>query len=269
MDKCVPIAPDWLMCWTMDLEVWFRNLTASFFFLLLGQTLKSCGASLLSWTSEKVDKLQGGLTCNGLSSWKSNALLHSVSRETGINFSSGSLTLWGFGSQYFPPPLHSIGDNWSYFRSRWKPCDTSKKFSDPLPLVIVPLKFPFILQKRIEEHRSSTAPVGCHVASGVFHPLEWSPCVFVHHTQLDPGTHGSMCSTVADIDQACLIRVPFNSYRVWCFASSMASWMTRYFPTLLVQLWCKFDAEYRILLYSLWRPSELMAYAVKPRHSEL
>ena len=105
MEKCVPIAPDWLMCWTMDLEVWFRNLTASFFFLLLGQTLKSCGASLLSWPSEKVDKLQGGLTCNGLSSWKSNALLHSVSRETGINFSSGSLTLWGFGSQYSPPPF--------------------------------------------------------------------------------------------------------------------------------------------------------------------
>ena len=93
------------------------------------------------------------------------------------------------------------------------------------------LKVPFILQKRIEEHRSSTAPVGCHVAAGVFHPLEWSPCVFVHHTQLDPGTHGSMCSTVADIDQVCLIRVPFNSYRVWCFVSSMASWMTRYFPT--------------------------------------
>ena len=38
-------------------------------------------------------------------------------------------------------------------------------------------------------------------------------------------------STVADIDQVCLIRVPFNSYRVWCFVSSMASWMTRYFPT--------------------------------------
>ena len=76
-------------------------------------------------------------------------------------------------------------------------------------------------------------------------------------------------STVADIDQVCLIRVPFNSYRVWCFVSSMASWMTRYFPTLLVQLWCKFDAEYGILLYSLWRSSELMAYAVKPRHSEL
>ena len=93
------------------------------------------------------------------------------------------------------------------------------------------LKVPFILQKRIEEHRSSTAPVGCHVAAGILYPLEWSPCVFVHHTQLDPGTHGSMCSTVADIDQVCLIRVPFNSYRVWCFVSSMASWMTRYFPT--------------------------------------
>ena len=53
------------------------------------------------------------------------------------------------------------------------------------------LKLPFILQKRIEEHCSSTSPVGCHVAAGVFHPLEWSPCVFVHHTQLDPGTHGS------------------------------------------------------------------------------
>ena len=100
-----------------------------------------------------------------------------------------SLRVWQ--SKFPPPPLHSIGDNWSYFRSRWKPCDTSKKFSDPLPLVIVPLKLPFILQKRIEEHRSSTSPVGCHVAAGVFHPLEWSPCVFVHHTQLDPGTHGS------------------------------------------------------------------------------
>ena len=66
-----------------------------------------------------------------------------------------------------------------------------KKSSVPLPSVIDPLKVPFILQKRIEEHRSSTAPVGCHVAAGVFHPLEWSPCVFVHHTQLDPGTHGS------------------------------------------------------------------------------
>ena len=200
------------------------------FFLLLGHTLKSCGASLLSWTSEKLDKLQGGLTGNGLSSWKSNALLHSVSRETGINFSSGSLTLWEFGS--LPsPPLHSIGDNWSYFRSHWKPCDTPKTFSDPLPLVIAPLKFPFILQKRIEEHRSSTAPVGCHVAAGVFHPLEWSPCVFVHHTQLDPGTHGSMCSTVAAIDHVYLTRVLFYSFRVWCFVSSMASWMTRYFPT--------------------------------------
>ena len=108
------------------------------------------------------------------------------------------------------------------------------------------LNFSLILQKRIEKHRSSTASVGCHVAAGVFYPLEWSPCVFVHHTQLDPGTHGSMCSTVADIDQVCLIRVSFDSYRVWCFVSSMASWMTRYFPTLLVQLWCKFDAEYRI-----------------------
>ena len=99
-----------------------------------------------------------------------------------------SLKVW---QSISPPPLHSIGNNWSYFRSRWKPCDTSKKLSDPLPLVIVPLKFPFILQKRIEEHRSSTAPVGCHVAAGVLYPLEWSPCVFVHHTQLDPGTHGS------------------------------------------------------------------------------
>ena len=78
-----------------------------------------------------------------------------------------------------------------------------------------------------------------------------------------------MCSTVAAIDHVYLTRVLFYSFRVWCFVSSMASWMTRYFPTLLVQLWCKFDAEYRILLYSLWRSSELMAYAVKPRHSEL
>ena len=93
------------------------------------------------------------------------------------------------------------------------------------------LKVPFILQKRIEEHRSSTAPVGCHVAAGVLYPLEWSPCVFVHHTQLDPGTHGSMCSTVAAIDHVYLTRVLFYSFRVWCFVSSMASWMTRYFPT--------------------------------------
>ena len=93
------------------------------------------------------------------------------------------------------------------------------------------LKVPFILQKRIEEHRSSTAPVGCHVAAGVLYPLEWSPCVFVHHTQLDSGTHGSMCSTVAAMDHVCLTRVSFDSFRVWCFASSMASWMTRYFPT--------------------------------------
>ena len=190
MDKCVPIAPDWLMCWTVDLEVWFRNLTASFFFLLLGQTLKSCGASLLSWTSEKVDKLQGGLTCNGLSSWKSNALLHSVSRETGINFSSGSLTLWGFGS--LPPPLYTLLATTDLTSVPAENHVIPPKHSPtPFPLVIVPLKFPFILQKRIEEHRSSTAPVGCHVAAGVFHPLEWSPCVFVHHTQLDPGTHGS------------------------------------------------------------------------------
>ena len=93
------------------------------------------------------------------------------------------------------------------------------------------LKVPFILQKRIEEHRSSTAPVGCHVAAGVLYQLEWSPCVFVHHTQLDPGTHGSMCSTVAAIDHVYLTRVLFYSFRVWCFVSSMASWMTRYFPT--------------------------------------
>ena len=57
--------------------------------------------------------------------------------------------------------------------------------------MIDPLNFSLILQKRIEKHRSSTASVGCHVAAGVFYPLEWSPCVFVHHTQLDPGTHGS------------------------------------------------------------------------------
>ena len=106
-----------------------------------------------------------------------------------------------------------------------------KTSSIPLPPVIDPLKVPFILQKRIEEHRSSNAPVGCHVAAGVLYPLEWSPCVFVHHTQLDPGTHRSMCSTVTAIDQVYLTRVSFDSFRVWCFVSSMASWMTRYFPT--------------------------------------
>ena len=268
MDKCV--APDWLMCWTMDLEVWFRNLTASFFFCSwdrhwsLAEPLSPftnfrkswqiAGGANLQWTVQL--KKQCSPTFRFQRNW-----------DKLQQWLPDSLRVWQ--SIFPPPPLHSIGDNWSYFRSRWKPCDTPKTLSDPLPLVIVPLKFPFILQKRIEEHRSSTAPVGCHVAAGVLYPLEWSPCVFVHHTQLDPGTHGSMCSTVADIDQVCLIRVPFNSFRVWCFVSSMASWMTRYFPTLLVQLWCKFDAEYRILLYSLWRSSELMAYAVKPRHSEL
>ena len=80
-----------------------------------------------------------------------------------------------------------------------------KTSSVPLPPVIDPLKVPFILQKRIEEHRSSTAPVGCHVAAGVFHPLEWSPCVFVHHTQLDPGTHGST-------DPQLLILIKFASF---------------------------------------------------------
>ena len=266
MDKCV--APDWLMCWTMDLEVWFRNLTASFFFLLLGQTLKSCGASLLSWTSEKVDKLQGGLTCNGLSSWKSNALLHSVSRETGINFSSGSLTLWGFGNQYSPP-----------FTLYWR----------QLILLPFPLKTMWYLQKIIRPPSPSdrSPKVSFHLTE-----KDWGASQLYCPCWVSRGCWGSLStgvkslricssystrpryarfygSTVADIDQVCLIRVPFNSYRVWCFVSSMASWMTRYFPTLLVQLWCKFDAEYRILLYSLWRPSELMAYAVKPRHSEL
>ena len=131
------------------------------------------------------------------------------------------------------PCLYSVGDNWSSFHSRWKARDTPpppKKSSIPSPRDRS-LKVPFILQKRIEEHRSSTAPVGCHVAAGVLYPLEWSPCVFVHHTQLDPGTHGSMCSTVAAIDHVYLTRVLFYSFRVWCFVSSMASWMTRYFPT--------------------------------------
>ena len=139
----------------------------------------------------------------------------------------GSLNVW----QSMSPPLYSVGDNWASFRSRWQPCHTPQKSSVPLPSVIDPLKVPFILQKRIEEHRSSTAPVGCHVAAGVLYPLEWSPCVFVHHTQLDPGTHGSMCSTVTAIDHVYLTRVLFYSFRVWCFVSSMASWMTRYFPT--------------------------------------
>ena len=60
--------------------------------------------------------------------------------------------------------------------------------------MIDPLNFSLILQKRIEEHRSSTASVGCHVAAGVFYPLEWSPCVFVHHTQLFPGTVTVLCA---------------------------------------------------------------------------
>ena len=91
------------------------------------------------------------------------------------------------------PHLYSVGDNWSSFHSRWKARDTPPPRKNPLSPSPRDrsLKVPFILQKRIEEHRSSTAPVGCHVAAGVFHPLEWSPCVFVHHTQLDPGTHGS------------------------------------------------------------------------------
>ena len=131
------------------------------------------------------------------------------------------------------PHLYSVGDNWSSFHSRWKARDTPpppKNPPSPSPRDWS-LKVPFILQKRIEEHRSSTAPVGCHVAAGVLYPLEWSPCVFVHHTQLDPGTHGSMYSTVAAIDHVYLTRVLFYSFRVWCFVSSMASWMTRYFPT--------------------------------------
>ena len=60
--------------------------------------------------------------------------------------------------------------------------------------MIDPLNFSLILQKRIEKHRSSTASVGCHVAAGVFYPLEWSPCVFVHHTQLFPGTVTVLCA---------------------------------------------------------------------------
>ena len=140
----------------------------------------------------------------------------------------GSLNVW----QSMSPPLYTLLATTEHPSV---PADNHvippKKSSVPLPSMIDPLKVPFILQKRIEEHRSSTAPVGCHVAAGVLYPLEWSPCVFVHHTQLDPGTHGSICSTVAAIDHVCLTRVSFDSFRVWCFASSMASWMTRYFPT--------------------------------------
>ena len=85
------------------------------------------------------------------------------------------------------------------------------------------LKVPFILQKRIEEHRSSTAPVGCHVAAGVFHPLEWSPCVFVHHTQLDPGTHGSTAPQL-------LILIKFASF---VFLLILIGFGVLYLPWLL------------------------------------
>ena len=98
-----------------------------------------------------------------------------------------------------------------------------KTSSIPLPPVIDPLKVPFILQKRIEEHRSSTAPVGCHVAAGVLYPLEWSPCVFVHHTQLDPGTHGSTAPQL-------LILIKFASF---VFLLILIGFGVLYLPWLL------------------------------------
>ena len=131
----------------------------------------------------------------------------------------GSLNVW----QSMSPPLHSVSDNWASFRSRWQPCHTPQKSSVPLPSVIDPLKVPFILQKRIEEHRSSTAPVGCHVAAGVLYPLEWSPCVFVHHTQLDPGTHGSTAPQL-------LILIKFASF---VFLLILIGFGVLYLPWLL------------------------------------
>ena len=267
MDKCV--APDWLMCWTMDLEVWFRNLTASFFFcswdrhwslaeplspfMNFRKSWQIAGGANLRWTVQL--KKQCSPTFRFQRNW-----------DKLQQWFPDSLRVW---QSIFPPP----------FTLYWR----------QLILLPFPLKTMWYLQKIIRPPS----------------PSDRSPKVSFHLTEKDWGASQLYCpcwvscgcwgfsstgvkslricssystrpryarfygSTVADIDQVCLIRVPFNSYRVWCFVSSMASWMTRYFPTLLVQLWCKFDAEYRILLYSLWRSSELMAYAVKPRHSEL
>ena len=122
------------------------------------------------------------------------------------------------------PHLYSVGDNWSSFHSRWKARDTPPRKNPPSPSPRDrSLKVPFILQKRIEEHRSSTAPVGCHVAAGVFHPLEWSPCVFVHHTQLDPGTHGSTAPQL-------LILIKFASF---VFLLILIGFGVLYLPWLL------------------------------------
>ena len=123
------------------------------------------------------------------------------------------------------PHLYSVGDNWSSFHSRWKARDTPpprKNPPSPSPRDRS-LKVPFILQKRIEEHRSSTAPIGCHVAAGVLYPLEWSPCVFVHHTQLDPGTHGSTAPQL-------LILIKFASF---VFLLILIGFGVLYLPWLL------------------------------------
>ena len=146
MDKCV--APGWLMCWTMDLEVWFRNLTASFFFCSwdrhwsLAEPLSPftnfrkswqiAGGANLQWTVQL--KKQCSPTFRFQRNW-----------DKLQQWFPDSLRVW---QSISPPPLHSIGDNWSYFRSRWKPCDTPKTFSDPLPLSDRPPKVSFHLTEK-------------------------------------------------------------------------------------------------------------------------
>ena len=131
MDKCV--APDWLMCWTMDLEVWFRNLTASFFF---------CSWDRHWSLAEPLSPFM-----NFRKSWQ----------IAGINFSSGSLTLWGFGSQYSRPP----------FTLYWR----------QLILLPFPLKTMWYLQKIIRPPS----------------PSDRSPKVSFHLTEKDWGASQLYC----------------------------------------------------------------------------
>ena len=139
----------------------------------------------------------------------------------------GSLNVW----QSMSPPLHSVGDNWASFRSRWQPCHTPQKILRSPPLSDRSLKGSFHLTEK--DWGASQLYCPCWVSRGCWGFLSTGvkSLRICSSYSTRPRYARFYGSTVADIDQVCLIRVPFNSYRVWCFVSSMASWMTRYFPT--------------------------------------
>ena len=156
MDKCV--APDWLMCWTMDLEVWFRNLTASFFFcswdrhwslaeplspfMNFRKSWQIAGGANLQWTVQV--KKQCSPTFRFQRNW-----------DKLQQWLPDSLRVW---QSIFPPPPFTI-----YWRQ--------------LILLPFPLKTMWYLQKIIRPPS----------------PSDRSPKVFFHLTEKDWGASQLYC----------------------------------------------------------------------------